>query len=299
MPFFPSLCRPRPHNECANGVGKASLVNLGTQDSGIKSSRSGGGPLESGTVLIKEKKHSLPKSGAIRAVLAFLEREAEQKLCLENRKRPAKLVSDKGASVKEVLLGSFLKFIGIAMKDQISILAILGAVFFTWPLVSSLANEIGATGGQTELKSPNLGRIRLQIPSGVFSSKTDVQLSVTQSKKTAEDFYSTLLTRPGRLRRVSGEIRIRAGKSKPKTNVKLQIQLPASQVSPSEKLKVLAQFFYESDTEIHDSFDEIDSNIDLATRTLKFELGPAYFTSARGRDGKMEAVVVIVADSEK
>lgn len=162
-----------------------------------------------------------------------------------------------------------------------------------------LASSIGTEGGQVELKATNLGKVELQALPATFSSKTEVQLSVTQTKETTEDFNSTPVTRPGRLRRLPGEIRVQTGKSKPRSSIKLQLQLPVKLVPSSGTLKVMAQLFYESDTEILDSFDEIDSSFEAATRTLRFELEPSYFTSARGKSGKVEAVVVIVIDSGK
>jgi hypothetical protein len=185
------------------------------------------------------------------------------------------------------------------MSKQLATLAAFAAVFFVSLVSDSLADEIGGKGGEIELKSRSLGEVCLQIPPGAFVSKTQVKMSVTQSKETAEDFESTQLTRSGRLKRISGELRIQSGSSKPKTHVTVQIRLPEPPALPKGSLKVLAQFFYESDTELHDSFQEVESKFDLSNRSLKFELEPRYFTASRGRDGKVEAVVVVVADSEK
>ena len=163
--------------------------------------------------------------------------------------------------------------------------------------VSVGASEIiSKTGGRAVLKSTILGPIELTFPSGCFPQPQAIQVQVTQSKDTEDDFKSSLLAPTERFKRLPGEVRIHTGKSKPRSTVKVKITLPPGKVKAPD---AMAELFYSSSIEVHDSFDMVDSRWNAQTRELSFDLTPEYFTSERRDDDVMEAVIVIVQDQEK
>lgn len=170
---------------------------------------------------------------------------------------------------------------------------------YFWAANLRAADVIALKGGISGLKSSILGQVELQFPAGAFSKPQPIQLSVTQSKETANDFESSLLAPPERFKRLPGEIRIRTLKAKPRSNTKAKIVISPNLLQKGQTPEVMAEFFYSSETEVHDTFERIKSQWNPLTRELSFELEPDAFTDEKSSDGTAEAVVVIVFDQQK
>ena len=180
-------------------------------------------------------------------------------------------------------------------SNKRSIYALLLIPLFFCVLLDA-SEVIPKTGGRAILKSSILGPIELTFPGGCFTQSQTIQVQVTQSKDTEDDFKSSLLAPAERFKRLPGEVRIQTGKSKPRSPVKVKITIPPGKIKTPD---AMAELFYSSSNEVHDSFDMVDSRWNVQTHELSFDLAPEYFTSERRDDGVVEAVIVIVQDQEK
>ena len=149
-----------------------------------------------------------------------------------------------------------------------------------------------------ELKSSILGAIQLQSPPGAWVTGQPTRLAVTQSAETAQDFDTTFTGDRKTQKRLPGEVRIQAGKSRPRSDVSVRWILPA-QVDLGTAPFVMAQFLYDSETESHDYFTKIPASYNSATRELIAKIDPKYFTDERNDTGQFEAILVVVTDHQK
>ena len=149
-----------------------------------------------------------------------------------------------------------------------------------------------------ELKSSILGAIELQAPPGTWTTGQPARLAVTQSAETAQDFETTFTGDRKTQKRLPGEVRIQAGKWRPRSDVSVRWLLPA-QVDLGTVPFVMAQFLYDSETESHDYFTKIPASYNSATRELMAKVAPKYFTDERNDTGQFEAILVVVTDQKK
>ncbi len=156
---------------------------------------------------------------------------------------------------------------------------------------------IGPNGGQLSIA----GFGSVEFSAGTFSNYQPVELAVTASDETAQDFDTTAFMFDAGVR-TPYELRINTGSTKPQAEFKAVIDVPANflaQVSSNSEIQVFAQIFEDGGEEVLDSFELFESVYSSSNATVTVSLPPEAFTNRRRADGTYEAIILLATTPTK
>jgi murein DD-endopeptidase MepM/ murein hydrolase activator NlpD len=159
------------------------------------------------------------------------------------------------------------------------------------PAGATTSGAIGADGGTQSIANI----VSVVWPAGAVSGSTPISVSATATLDTYDDFTATTaIFQPGARRLY--EIRINTGAVAPKAAVQAKVSLPPdllSLVTTTTGIQAFVQILQASTDDSIDSFELIDSTIDLTGKTVQWNVPAAAFTTTRTADGSNEAVVTL------
>ena len=147
-----------------------------------------------------------------------------------------------------------------------------------------ISRRIGQAGG--ELVLAGIGRAR--FAPGAFREAADVEMLVTRSAETAEVFGLTSFDPSAR---APWELRIHTAGAAPASGVELLLAIPAQ--FAGRAVAPFAQLYQSSEQDLLDGFERVPGT--RIGGDMRVVLEPAAFTSARRKDGRFEAIVILVA----